>query len=104
MNFACTYSPPPPPLVLIQGSQWGGGFYGYRLSPGTKQTVLNNVFFFFFTIAKDCTERLSAVALSLGLIILGGQCVSGHVVQASFVSDTPDRNALTITVQLAFTI
>ena len=61
-------------------------------------------FFFFFTIAKDCTERLSAVALSLGLIILGGQCVSGHVVQASFVSDTPDRNALTITVQLAFTI
>ena len=48
------------------------------LSPGTKQTVLNNELFV-FTIAKDCTERLSAVALSLGLIILRGQCVSGHV-------------------------
>ena len=31
------------------------------------------------------------VALSLGLINLGGQCVSGHVVRASFVSDTPPK-------------
>ena len=31
------------------------------------------------------------VALSLGLIILRGQCVSGHVVRASFVSDTPPK-------------
>ena len=60
------------------------------LSPGTKQTVLNNELFV-FTIAKDCTERLSAVALSLGLIILRGQCVSGHLVPASFVSDTPPK-------------
>ena len=36
-------------------------------------------------IAKDCTERLSAVALSVGLVIPRGECVSGHnVVQASF--------------------
>ena len=35
-------------------------------------------------IAKDCTERLSAVALSVGLIISRGWCVSGHVVRASF--------------------
>ena len=31
------------------------------------------------------------VALSLGLIILRDQCVSGHVVRASFVSDTPPK-------------
>ena len=31
------------------------------------------------------------VAFSLGLIILRGQCVSGHVVRASFVSDTPPK-------------
>ena len=33
-------------------------------------------------IAKDCTERLSAVSLSVGLIIPRSYCVSGHVVLA----------------------
>ena len=42
-------------------------------------------------IAKDCTERLSAVALSIGLIIQRGSCVSGHVDRASFFSDTPPK-------------
>ena len=38
----------------------------------------------FLMIAKDCTERLSAVGLSIGLIIPRGLCFSGHVVRASF--------------------
>ena len=45
-------------------------------------------------IAKDCTERLSAVALSIGLIIPPGYCASGHVVRATF-SQIRQRNALT---------
>ena len=36
------------------------------------------------TIAKDCTERLSAVALSVGLIIPRGKRVSGHVSERVF--------------------
>ena len=35
-------------------------------------------------IAKDCTERLSAVALSVGLTIPRGKCVSGHVSERVF--------------------
>ena len=35
-------------------------------------------------IAKDCTERLSAVALSVGLIIPRDRCVSGHVSKRFF--------------------
>ena len=42
-------------------------------------------------IATDCTERLSAVALSIGLIIQPGSCFSGHVDRASFFSDTPPK-------------
>ena len=42
-------------------------------------------------IAKDCTERLSAVALSVGLIIPRGQIVSGHVVRASSPPKCLDR-------------
>ena len=43
-------------------------------------------------IAKDYTERLSAVALSVGLIIPRGKCVSGDVSQRVFFSsDTPLR-------------
>ena len=43
-------------------------------------------------IAKDCTERLSAVALSVGLIIPCGKCVSGHVSErVFFFSDTPPK-------------
>ena len=38
----------------------------------------------FLMIAKDCTERLSAVALSVGLIFPRGWCVSDRVVRASF--------------------
>ena len=45
----------------------------------------------FLMIAKDCTERLSAVALSIGLIIQRGSCFSGHVDRASFFSDTPPK-------------
>ena len=46
-------------------------------------------------VAKDCTERLSAVALSLGLIIPRGLCVSGHVARVSFFSQQiRHRNAL----------
>ena len=42
--------------------------------------------------AKDCTERLSAVALSVGLIIPRGKCVSGDVSErVFFFSDTPLR-------------
>ena len=36
-------------------------------------------------------NREGPVALFLGLINLRGQCVSGHVVRASFVSDTPPK-------------
>ena len=46
-------------------------------------------------ISKDCTERLSAVALSIGLIIPRGSCVSGHVVRASSFSQIRHRNAFT---------
>ena len=42
-------------------------------------------------IAKDCTERLSAVALSVGLIIPRDRCVSGHVSKRFFFSDTPPK-------------
>ena len=45
----------------------------------------------FLMITKDCTERLSAVALSIGLIIQRGSCFSGHVDRASFFSDTPPK-------------
>ena len=38
----------------------------------------------FLMIAKDCTERLSAVALSVGLIIPRWR-VSGHLVPVSFL-------------------
>ena len=43
--------------------------------------------------AKDCTERLSAIALSVGLIIPRGKCVSGHVSEqvSFFFSDTPPK-------------
>ena len=34
--------------------------------------------------AKDYTERLSAVALSVGLIIPRSKCVSGHVSERFF--------------------
>ena len=34
--------------------------------------------------AKDYTERLSAFALSVGLIIPRGKCVSGHVSERVF--------------------
>ena len=46
-------------------------------------------------IAKDCTERLSAVALSVGLIIPRGKCVSGHVSEEFFFSQILHRNTLT---------
>ena len=36
-------------------------------------------------------NREGPVALSLGLIKLRGQCVSDHVVRASFVWDTPPK-------------
>ena len=46
----------------------------------------------FLMTAKDCTERLSGVALSVGLIIPRGKCVSGDVSQRVFFSsDTPLR-------------
>ena len=38
----------------------------------------------FLMTAKDCTERLSAVALSVGLIIPRGKCVSGDVSERVF--------------------
>ena len=50
-------------------------------------------------IAKDCTERLSAVALSVGLIILRSKCVSGQVCERVlfffFFSQIRHRNTLT---------
>ena len=46
-------------------------------------------------IAKDCTEQLSAVALSVGLIIPRGSCIPGHVVLASFFCQVCHRNAFT---------
>ena len=39
-------------------------------------------------------ERLSAVALSVGLIITRGLCVSGHVVLASLPPDCLDRDCV----------
>ena len=49
--------------------------------------------------AKDYTERLSAVALSVGLIIPRGKCVSGHVSERVFFffSQIRHRNTLTET-------
>ena len=45
-------------------------------------------------IAKDCTERQSAVALSVGLIIPRGLCVSGHVVRANSPPKCLDRECV----------
>ena len=45
-------------------------------------------------IAKDCTERLFAVALSVDLIIPRGLCVSGHVVRASSPPKCLDRDCM----------
>ena len=45
-------------------------------------------------IAKDYTERLSAVALSVGLISPCGKCVSGHVVQVSSLPKYLDRDCV----------
>ena len=45
-------------------------------------------------IAKDCMERLCAVALSVGLIIPRGKCVSGHVVHASSPPKYLDRDCV----------
>ena len=45
-------------------------------------------------IAKNCTVRLSAVALSVGLIISRGQCVSAHVVRASSPPKCLDRDGV----------
>ena len=45
-------------------------------------------------IAKDCKERLSSVALSVGLIIPHGYCVSGHVVPASSPPKCLDRDCV----------
>ena len=47
----------------------------------------------FLMIAKDCSERLSTVGLSIGLIIPRDWSVSGHVVRASL--QIRHRNALT---------
>ena len=46
----------------------------------------------FLMIAKDCTERLSAVALPVGLIILRCWCFSGHVVRARSPRKCLDRD------------
>ena len=48
----------------------------------------------FLMIAKDCTERLSAVALSVGRIIPRGWCLSGHVVRASSPLKCLDRDCV----------
>ena len=45
-------------------------------------------------IAKDCAERLSAVALSIGRIIPRSECVSGHVVRASSPPKCLDRDCV----------
>ena len=47
----------------------------------------------FLMITKECTERLSA--LSVSLIIPRGKCVSGPLVRAIFFSQIRHRNALT---------
>ena len=47
--------------------------------------------------AKDYTEPLSAVALSVGLIIPRGKCVSRHVSERVFFSQIRHRNTLTET-------
>ena len=43
---------------------------------------------------KDCAERLSAVALSVGLIIPRGKCLSGHEVRASSPPKCLDRDCV----------
>ena len=96
---ACVQPPPPLRKKSDKGCRWGRG----RLWTGQSQT--DNPFLvlvwkrpitkfpcpMFLMITKDCTERLSAVALSIGLIIPRGWRVSGHVVRASFFSDTPPK-------------
>ena len=47
--------------------------------------------------AKDCTERLSAVALSVGLIIPRGKCVSGDVSERAFFPQIRHCDTLTET-------
>ena len=45
-------------------------------------------------IAMDCAERLSAVALSVGLIIPRGKCLSGHEVRVSSPPKCLDRDCV----------
>ena len=52
--------------------------------------MLNNELFV-FTITKDCTERMSAVALSLGLTRPAWPMRFGSRGPASFVSDAPQK-------------
>ena len=54
-----------------------------RLALAWKRQITEFPCAVFLMIAKDCTEGLSAVALSVGLNFPRGYCVSGHVVLAS---------------------
>ena len=96
---------PPPPLRKNQrrGVCGGGGVCSQAslrradnpfLALVWKQPMTKFPCPVFLIIAKDCTERLSPVALSLGLIIPRGECVSGDVVRARFFSQICHRNCL----------
>ena len=83
-----------------KGYLWGSG----RLRTGQSQT--DNPFLalaskrqitkfpcpVFFMIAKDCTERLSAVALSIGLIIRAVNAFGIKITSPRLRGKTPNRN------------
>ena len=59
-----------------------------------KRPITKFPFPVFLMIAKECTEGLSAVALSVGRIIPRGLCVSGYAVRASSPPKCLDRDCV----------
>ena len=68
-QIACVH-PPPPLRKNRRSGVCGGGDHCAQTDNPFLDLVLKRPMF--LMIAKDCTERLSAVALSIGLIIPRG--------------------------------
>ena len=102
-QIACVQPSPPLRKHRRRGFCGGGGrlYTGHSqtdnpfLALGWKRPTTKCLCPVFLMIGKDCTERLSAVALSVGLIIPRGICVSGHVSERVFISQIRHRNTLT---------
>ena len=92
----CTAAAPSPQKKSQKGCLWGRGTTVHGLVSFLalvwKRPTTKCLCPVFLMIAKDRTEGLSAVALSVGLIIPRGKCVSGHVSErVFFFSDTPPK-------------